>query len=113
MVATKSLRTSSSTRVAAVAALVLAASSPSPAQNAPAPGAGAVPPTREGNIYDHLDHQPTQAEIDGAEAAAGSGAPATKSQEQVEKEVRALLKRTDELDKQSDKDLTNDSNGGH
>lgn len=102
---------SSSTRLAAVAALVLAASSPSVAQNALAPGAGAVPPAREGNIYDHRDHQPTQAEVGGAEAAAGIGAPSSESQTQVEKEVKALLKRTDQLDQQSEEDLTSDANG--
>lgn len=111
MNANKSPRATSLTRLAAVAALVLAAASPSLAQNAPAPGAGAVPPAREGNIYDHRDHQPTQAEVDSAEAATGSGAPAPESQKQVEKEVKALLKRTDQLDKQSEEDLTNYSNG--
>ena len=111
MNANKSSRASSSTRLAAVGALVLAASSPSLAQNAPAPGAGAVPPAREGNIYDHRDHQPTQAEIDSAEAAAGLGAPSSESETQVENEAKALLKRTDQLDKQSEEDLTNYSNG--
>jgi hypothetical protein len=108
----KSPRTSSPSRLAAVAALVLAASSPALAQSAPAPDAGAMPPAREGNIYDHRDHQPTQAEIDRAEAAAGIGAPSRESQKQVEKEVRALEKRTDELDKASDEDLTSSSNDG-
>jgi hypothetical protein len=111
MDANKSPQASSSTRLAAVAALVLAASSPSLAQNAPTPGAGAVPPAREGNIYDHRDHQPTQAEVVGAEAAAGIGAPSPESQTQVKNEVKALLKQTDQLDRQSEEDLTSDSNG--
>jgi hypothetical protein len=112
MDAKKSPRAPSSTRLAAVAALVLAVSAPAFAQRAPAPDAGAMPPAREGNIYDHRDHQPTQAEIDRAEAAAGPGAPARESQKQVEEEVRALEKRTNELDKESDEDLTSSSNGG-
>lgn len=83
MNANKSPRASSSIRLAAVAALVFAASSPALAQNAPAPGAGAVPPAREGNIYDYHDHQPTQAEIDSAEAA---DAPLRKTQIETEAE---------------------------
>lgn len=112
MNAKKSRRASSSTRLAAVAVLVLAAASPAFAQNAPAPDAGAMPPAREGNIWDHRDHQPTQAEIERAEAAAGGGAASQESQKQVEKEVRALEKRTDELDKESDEDLTSSSSDG-
>jgi hypothetical protein len=105
MDAKTSPRASSSTPLAAVAALVLAASSPSLAQNAPPPGAEAVPPMREGNVYDHRDHQPTQAEVGAAEAADGIGAASPGSEKQVEKEVKALLKQTDELDKQSEEDL--------
>lgn len=73
------------------AALLLSTSLPALAQNAPSFGA---PPARIANIYNGKDHQPTQQDVD----AAGQIT-------QVEKEVQALLKQTDELDRQSDEDL--------
>ncbi len=95
---------------AALAALLLAAGSPALAQNAAVPGT--TPPAREGNIYDHRDHQPTQAQIDSAAAAAGVRAPPSANPGPVEDEVKALLKQTDELDKRSDEDLKNGIGGG-
>ena len=80
-----------------VLALVLAASSAAMAQNAPAPAGAAPPPAREGNIYDHKDHQPTEADLPAVDR---SGA----SQSEVEKGVQQLLRQTDELDKQSEQD---------
>ncbi|MGO8914840.1 MAG: hypothetical protein ACLQJR_02910 [Stellaceae bacterium] len=111
MDAKKSPRAPSSTRLAAVAALMLAAAAPALAQNAPAPGAGAAPPAREGNIYGHQDHQPTQADIDSAAAAAGVRAP-LEDKAQTEAEVERLLKQTDKVDKQSDEDLRGHSTSG-
>jgi hypothetical protein len=102
---------SSSTYLAAVIGLLLAAV-PVRAQDSAPLGAAAVPPAREGNIYDHRDHQPTQAEIDAAEAAAGAHPAREPSQTQVEDEVKALLKQTDEADKRSDADLKNGSSNG-
>jgi len=87
------------------AAAVLATSLQVLAQNVPTPGAGATPPPREGNIYDSKAHQPTQKEVDEAEAAAGVRARSSESNTQVEKEVKELLKQTDELDKRADEDL--------
>jgi hypothetical protein len=105
MDANKSPRASSTTRLTVVAALVLAVSAPTLAQNAPAPRAGATPPPREGNVYDHHDHQPTQAEVNGGEAAVGARRSSSESTTQVDDEVKALLKQIDKLDKQSDDDL--------
>ena len=101
MNANTSSRASSPTRLAAVVALVFAASSPAFAQNTPAPGAGAMPPAREGNIYDYHDHQPTQAEIDSAEAAAGLRAPSSGSKTQIENEAEDSIA----ADKQSVEDF--------
>jgi len=55
-------------------------------------------PARIGNVYDHQDHQPTQAE----EAAAGIAPPSSSTKREVEKEVEELLQQTDRLDKQAD-----------
>jgi hypothetical protein len=62
-------------------------------------------PAREGNIYDHINHQPTRAQVEGAEAAAGGVRPSSETDAEVENEVRALLKETDRQDKKSDDDL--------
>jgi hypothetical protein len=105
---TTSRRSSAST--AAVAALLLAAALPALAQN-PAPP-GTTLPAREGNIYDHRDHQPTQAEIDNAAAAAGVRPPPSANPGPVEDEVKALLKQTDEADKRSDEDVKSGASGG-
>jgi hypothetical protein len=105
MDANKSPRASSTTRLTVVAALALAVSAPTLAQNAPAPRAGATPPPREGNVYDHRDHQPTQAEVNGGEAAVGARRSSSESATQVNDEVKALLEQIDKLDKQSDDDL--------
>lgn len=80
--------------------LVLAASSPALARNDPAPAGMATPPAREGNIYDHKDHQPNQAEVSGAEGAAAIERPSSDSKRKVEEEVNNLLQQTDRLDRQ-------------
>jgi hypothetical protein len=108
MDASKSPRASSTTRLTVVAALALAVSGPAFAQNAPAPPSGATPPPREGNVYDHRDHQPTQAEVHSSEVAAGARQSSSESSTQVDDEVKALLEQIDKLDKQSDDDLKSD-----
>jgi hypothetical protein len=90
------------TLLAAVAGLVLSASSPILAQTSPAPVHGPISSAREGNIYDHQDHQPTEAEVSGAEAAAGIHPQSSVATTDVEKDVEELLKQIDELDKRSD-----------
>ena len=50
------------------------------------------PPTREGDIYDYKDHQPTEA------------APAADTSKQVDEEVKALLRKSDKLDRTFDDD---------
>jgi hypothetical protein len=97
----QSLRPQSTTPIIA-AALVLTASSLALAQSAPTSGGLAAPPAREGNIYDHKDHQPTEAEVRAAERAAGTASPSSGTKQQVEDEVRELLQQTDRLDKQSE-----------
>jgi hypothetical protein len=84
-----------------VATLVLTASLPALAQSDSTPGAPA-PPAREGNIYDHRDHQPTEGEVGAAERAAGTGSSSSDTRQQVEDDVRRLLQQTDRLDKQSE-----------
>jgi hypothetical protein len=106
---TKTSARRSSVSPAAVAALLLAAAPPALAQNAAAPDT--TPPAREGNTYDHRDHQPTQAEIDRAAAAAGVRPP-SQNPEPVEDEVKALLKQTDEVDQRSAEDVKNGASGG-
>jgi len=61
-------------------------------------GEGGGVPLREGNIYDHQAHQPTQSE----DAAAGIAQPSTATKRQVEKEVEDLLQQTDSLDRTSE-----------
>jgi hypothetical protein len=88
------------------AALLLSASFPALAQNAPSLDA---PPARIANIYEGKDHQPTQQDVDEAWAAAGlprSSLNRGQTVHQVEQEVQALLKQTDALDRQSDEDLS-------
>jgi len=90
----------------------LAASSPALAQSDPTSGGGAAPPAREGNIYDHRDHQPTEADV---ERATGTESPSSGANRQVEDEVKALLQQTDKLDKQSeqqDQDYPSGSSSG-
>jgi hypothetical protein len=85
---------------------------PALAQNAPSFGA---PPARIANIYDWKDHQPTQQDIDAARAAAGlprSSLNRGQTFNQVEKEVQALLKQTDELDRRANEDIRGYSGAG-
>ena len=65
-------------------------------------------PAREGNIYDHIDHQPTRAQVEGAEAA-GVHRRSSETDAEVLNEVKALLKETDRQDKKSDDDLNDHS----
>jgi hypothetical protein len=104
----KSFLSSVSTRAAAIAALVLAVSSPALAQNAQAPDTATMPPAREGNTYDHRDHQPTQAEIDNAEAADGSSIVPQENKSQIEKEAEDAI----EADKKSIEEYEKQSNDG-
>ena len=101
----RSSRASLLTALAIVAALLPTPSTLPFAQNASTPAARTSPPLREGNIYDHIDHQPTRAEVERAEAAAGGGRPSSATDREVENEVKALLRETDEQDKKSDEDL--------
>lgn len=94
------------------AAFLLSTSLPALAQNAPSFGA---PPARIANIYDWKDHQPTQQDVEAARAVAGlprSSLNRGQTVNQVEKEVQALLKQTDELDRRSNEDLRGYSGGG-
>jgi hypothetical protein len=98
-----SSRASLPTPLAIVAALLPLLSSLVFAQNATTTAA----PAREGNIYDHIDHQPTRAQVDNAEAATGRRASETDTK--VLDEIKALLEETDRQDKKADEDL-NDAN---
>ena len=75
------------------------------AQDAQPPGPSGAP-QREGNIYDHKAHQPTQADVD----AAGLPAATDRSRQNVEQSVDDLLRQTDSLDKQQEQDLSGASN---
>src|SRR5260221_7233575 len=90
----QSLRPQSTTLPIAIA-LVLAASSPALAQSVPPAGGGAAPPAREGNIYDHKDHQPTEADV------AGTASPSPGAKRQVGDVGKAPVQQTGRLDKPS------------
>ena len=92
------LRRSCSTRSIIGIVIILAAASPVLAQDKSAADAGAGPPARIGNIYDHADHQPTEAEL----GAGGVGSSSSTSRRQVDEEVKQLLETTDKLDKRSE-----------
>ncbi len=47
------------------------------------------PAAREGNVFDHRDHQPTQEELQ----SRGIAPPGASSQKQIDKEVQELLKQ--------------------
>jgi hypothetical protein len=87
--------------IVAIGLMLLAASSPVLAQGQPAADAGSGPPARIGNIYDHTDHQPTEAELRAAGGSAGVDSFSSTTRQQVEEEVKKLLETTDKLDKQS------------
>ena len=84
-------------RVATAAALVFAVAAPAAAQTAPVDVEHASP-TREGNVFDHRDHQPTEAQVDRAEGSSGINSPSPTTEHQVEEGVDKLLRQTDELD---------------
>jgi hypothetical protein len=79
--------------VAAVFAMV----APAAAQTAPVDVEHASP-TREGNVFDHQDHQPTEAQVGRAEGSSGIDNPSPATEQQVEGGVDKLLRQTDELD---------------
>ena len=83
-------------------ALILTESSLALAQNNLPPG-GAATPTREGNIWDHKDHQPTEAEVRAAEKAAGITPIPVGTKQQVEEEVKQFLQQLDRQDMQFEK----------
>jgi hypothetical protein len=72
----------------------------------------AGPPAREGNIYDHKDHQPTEAELRAAEKAAGVPGSSAPGNPQVEEGVKQLLDQTDALDKRSEREGRSGSSEG-
>lgn len=55
-------------------------------------------PTREGNVFDHHDHQPTESQVDRAEGSSGVDNPRPATEQQVEGGVEKLLRQTDEMD---------------
>lgn len=81
-----------------VAGIFLAAFSPVRAHADSVPAGAATP--REGNIYDHRDHQPTEADISG-----GAVQPPSAVTNEVNKEVQDLLGQADRLDKESEERL--------
>ncbi len=89
--------------IALATGLALLASLSALAQTGPAPTGTAGPPAREGNIYGHKDHQPTQAEIDRATGTPGVDRPPSDAS-QVEEDVQKLLQQSDRLDKQLDRE---------
>lgn len=80
-----------------VAGIFLAAYSPVPAHANSVPAGAATP--REGNTYDHKDHQPTEADISGAVQ------PPSAVTTEVNKEVQDLLGQANRLDKDSEERL--------
>lgn len=83
--------------------LFLAASSPALCQEQVAPGGGSAAPAREGNIYGHVDHQPTEAEIGKAAEPGSVDSPSAVNREQVDEEVDQLLQQSRELDEAAEK----------
>ena len=97
---------------AAMTALVvlLAAGTAALAEGDAISSGAAGPPPREGNVYDHKDHQPTAADVSARETAAGFTARGP-DKGQVEEEVKQLLDQTDALDKQSERNGRGDRAG--
>jgi hypothetical protein len=91
-------------RAFAAAALLAAAAAFTPCARTHAAPRGTQEsqlPLREGNIYDHHDHQPTPAE----ETAAGLAPASVTARREVEQEVKRLLQQTDRLDRQSEEEV--------
>jgi hypothetical protein len=88
--------------VAIALALILAESSLALAQSNLPPG-GAATATREGNIWDHRDHQPTEAEVRAAEKAAGIAPIPGGTKQQVEEQVKQFLQQLDSQDMRYEK----------
>ena|SRR5579859_978889 len=85
-------------RCAVMAAVsVFAVIAPIAAQTAPVDVEDASP-TREGNVFDHRDHQPTESQVDRTEGSSGVNNPSPTTEQDVEGGVEKLLKQTDQLD---------------
>lgn len=82
------------------AGLVLATLPPLAAQTRPVDREDASP-AQEGNVYDHLDHQPTGAEVGRDEGKAGFDSPNPNTEQEVERGVGNLLRQTDEMDEEA------------
>jgi hypothetical protein len=93
-----------SVNLAIVAATPFLLTTPALAQNSGrdarsvAPIDGGRAPARIGNVYDHRQHQPTQAQ----EAALGIAPTSPSNRRRVEQEVEELLRETDRLDKEAE-----------
>lgn len=83
--------------VVMAAALAFAMVAPAAAQTAPVDVEHASP-TREGNVFDHRDHQPTESQVGRAEGSSGIDYPSPTTEQQVEGGVEKLLRQTDQLD---------------
>jgi hypothetical protein len=83
------------------AGLVLATVAPVAAQTGPVDDKDGSP-AREGNVYEHRDHQPTESEVGRAEGKSGVDYPNPTSDQEVERGVENLLRQTDEMDEEAD-----------
>ena len=90
--------------IAVAAGLVLTTSPLALAQSTVNPGAGNGPQGREGNVYNHQAHQPTEAGVNAAERNAGVAPAPSGAEHEVEGEVNQLLQQTQRLDRQSEED---------
>jgi hypothetical protein len=92
-----------SVNLAIVAAAPLLLTTPALGQNSGRDARSVPPidggraPARIGNVYDHRQHQPTQAQ----EEALGIAPTSPSNKRLVEREVEELLREIDRLDKQS------------
>jgi hypothetical protein len=84
------------------ARLVLTMVAPAAAQTAPVDVEHASP-TQEGNIFDHRDHQPTEAEVGRTEGSSGVDKPSPTTEQDVEGGVESLLRQTREMDQGAEK----------
>jgi hypothetical protein len=93
-----------SVNLAIAAAAPLLLTTPALAQNSDrdarsvAPIDGGRTPARRGNVYDHRQHQPTQAQ----EEALGIAPTSPSNRRRVEREVEEFLRETDRLDKEAE-----------
>jgi hypothetical protein len=59
---------------------------------------GSETPSREGNVWDYKNHQPTEVEVEAAEKAAGAGKPATTGA-QLDRTLEHLQQEIEQTDK--------------